>query len=850
MKCKELILLFLFCWPLGIKAASLHDYGLYFNSYHVPVNERTTLSLEDGKPYPVKDNLVISFYMLVRDREPDFGSILHLTTNENQVIHFSLMAADGHLNYPALVFDDGMAFVKQPIERGKWMPVSLKLNVRHNKIDLHFGGKDTTLVVPLRGIENVKVQFGRVDGYIQDVAPMNIRDVRVSLDGEEIRHWMLWKHNKGICYDERAGVAAQAECPFWLIDNHIEWRQIYADKITGRFDVAFNARDALFYFVHPDKVEVFDGDKGIVHTMPVRGGYLAMEFSNHLMYDTLSNSLLSYSLSQGNVSRFSFDTHVWSAGESNKSEPYYFNHARTFNAVDSSFYFFGGYGYYRYRSDLFCWKSGSDVVQKVAYELALEPRYSAAATVVGDDLYIFGGRGNKVGKQGVDAYYYYDLSMIDLKTKQSRQVWKSQRPQQEMMLMASSMYFDPTDSSFYAVSMAGGGKLLKISLADSVWTAVSRPIYNEIVYQDCDLGFYYSPLHSKFYLVIDKIVSDQTHDVAIYSINRPLVSELDILQAAAEESSSWYGYVVAVLILLIGAALVFRYRRKMQSEQSVLSVTKAGELTQFPAEEKISRSKVAEEELQPVEKYFDRSRSAISLLGTFNVRDKDGNDMAASFTPRLKDLLILLVLYTEKSEQGILTKKATDLLWFDKEEGAARNNRNVTLRKLRVLLESVGDVEIVSNNGFLCINWGKDVFCDYRAVLAYIRQFNKKGEEPNRELLNRILEILLYGPLLSNTVVDWLDEFKDTYSSLSIDLLKSLLDIEYRQNHQETVLRIADIMLLHDPLNEEALAAKCAVLSAQGKKGIAKSVYDRFCREYKDSLGEKYKVPFSDLEYS
>lgn len=58
-----------------------------------------------------------------------------------------------------------------------------------------------------------------------------------------------------------------------------------------------------------------------------------------------------------------------------------------------------------------------------------------------------------------------------------------------------------------------------------------------------------------------------------------------------------------------------------------------------------------------VEKFFDRSRSAISLLGTFNVRDKDGNDITGAFTPRLKSLLVLLVLYTEKNKQGILTKK-------------------------------------------------------------------------------------------------------------------------------------------------------------------------------------------------
>ena len=65
----------------------------------------------------------------------------------------------------------------------------------------------------------------------------------------------------------------------------------------------------------------------------------------------------------------------------------------------------------------------------------------------------------------------------------------------------------------------------------------------------------------------------------------------------------------------------------------------------------------------------------------------------------------------------------------DKEEEAARNNRNVTLRKLRVLLEKVGDVEIISDMGFLCIRWGEGVFCDYRMALECIRQFKEKNEE-------------------------------------------------------------------------------------------------------------------------
>ena len=117
------------------------------------------------------------------------------------------------------------------------------------------------------------------------------------------------------------------------------------------------------------------------------------------------------------------------------------------------------------------------------------------------------------------------------------------------------------------------------------------------------------------------------------------------------------------------------------------------------------------------------------------------------------------------------------MLWADKDEIAARNNRNVTLRKLRVLLEEVGDVEVISDGGFLKIRWNESVFCDYCTALHCMDLLQKNGAQKDEVLLNQILELLLYGPLLSNTIVDWLDEFKDAYSSLSIDLLRNLLNI-------------------------------------------------------------------------
>ena len=855
----QILLSVLLCMVGKVDASSLYDYGLSLKSHSVPGIERTTLYLDDNQPFSIKNDFIISFQMYVRANEHDFGTILHLHTNTNQFIRFSFVAGEER-HFPALVLNEGIININSPIEREKWLDVSLHLRLKDNVIEIDYDNKKISAMAPLQGVKSVTALFGQMKEYLSDVAPIDLRNVTITQDGKQIREWKLWKHNDIVCYDEIEGAVARAIHPVWLIDNHIEWKLVHQAKIPGKLDVAFNAREALFYLVRSQSIDVLDENGTLQKEIAIRGGYPAVEFPNHLLYDTLSNKLVSYYPKKGITSRFSFDTERWSNEIRNTEEASNYNHARTFNPADSSFYFFGGYGFYQYRNDLYRMKYSTNQIEQVEYERPLYPRYSAAMAIVGDELYIFGGRGNKYGKQELSSHYYWGLCAINLKNKQSRIVWQKNQPQEEGTIMASTMYFEPSDSSFYAVSTNKGGVLWKISMKDSVYSEVSKPIYNESTYQDSDFSLYTSPSHGKLFLVLDKILSNHTHELAIYSINMPLVNEVDIRQSTAGESinNRWYLYAIGILLLLVLAGFVlyrFKYNGKNKkapptkkgTEKTVATTGKVQSQSDVPESKTIPKKEWMQESetiFTETVNYYDRSRASISLLGCFNVRDKDGNDITSNFTPRLKHLLILLILYTEKNAQGILASKTTEILWPEKEETAARNNRNVNLRKLRVLLESIGDMEVMIENNFLRIKWGTGVFCDYHTLITCTKQFE---QEKSEELLNRILEILLYGPLLPNTILDWLDDFKDDYSSYSIDLLKNLLDIEISRNHQDMIIRLADIMFLHDPLNEEALAAKCSVLVTQGKKGIARNLYDRFCKEYHDSMGETYKVPFADL---
>lgn len=396
------------------------------------------------------------------------------------------------------------------------------------------------------------------------------------------------------------------------------------------------------------------------------------------------------------------------------------------------------------------------------------------------------------------------------------------------------MVYDEERSCFYVITGNLDGVLLKVSIDKPEITPVS-----EIQHFDpsADFSFsqlYYAP-HSQhlYYLYAKNYKSGQPSQIQIYTLSYPPMTYSNILQENKGEKMSallWY-LILCAAVLLIGV-VVFIYYHKKNTRQTQTATFK-------PETDSISFT-------PPDKSYFDRNRSCICLLGAFNVKDKNGEDMTSLFTPILKSLLLLILLYTEKEERGITGKRLDETLWGDKNEKSARNNRNVSISRLRLLLEKVGDVQIINDNNFWKIAIGDNVFCDYHTALAYIRKATITTDH-SEEFLNKMLELLLYGPLLPNTEIDYLDNFKSHYSDITIDLLHMLLHKEEFQHNDKFRLKIADSILQHDRFNEDALRAKCSIFCKNNKIGIAKNIYDNFCKEYQLLLGEKFGMSFYDV---
>ena len=216
------------------------------------------------------------------------------------------------------------------------------------------------------------------------------------------------------------------------------------------------------------------------------------------------------------------------------------------------------------------------------------------------------------------------------------------------------------------------------------------------------------------------------------------------------------------------------------------------------------------------------------------------------YSPTISQLFVLIILYTVKNGQGISSQELTDILWYDKDLDSARNNRGVNFSKLRLLLKKVGNLELINKNSYWSIQIGKGVFCDYKNVM-YLIDLIKKQKQLNLDFVHEFVNIASRGVLLPNFQDEWLDSFKGEYTNLVIETLTQLSQNTAISSNLILLLRIADTILLHDNIDEEAAKLKVYSLYNLGKKGQAKQYFDKFLEEYKTLMGSSYNESFDQF---
>ncbi len=241
--------------------------------------------------------------------------------------------------------------------------------------------------------------------------------------------------------------------------------------------------------------------------------------------------------------------------------------------------------------------------------------------------------------------------------------------------------------------------------------------------------------------------------------------------------------------------------------------------------------------------YTNDQKNALCLFGEFQVYNSEGKELSGSFTPKIKELFLLLLISTIKNPKGIKTEKLTSILWGGFPPAKAANNRSVSFNKLRKIIKTVEGLEIAYNNGYWKVIIGEGLYFDYQQAFSILKDKNN----PSREEMELFFHFVKKGVFLNEIHWEWLDEMRGFVTNEIIDTLlrySSLLD---RDEDRELLKAIAERILAIDDLHEKAQKILISLLADGGNINLAKYQFNLFANSYKRTYGEEYKLNFDEF---
>ncbi len=246
---------------------------------------------------------------------------------------------------------------------------------------------------------------------------------------------------------------------------------------------------------------------------------------------------------------------------------------------------------------------------------------------------------------------------------------------------------------------------------------------------------------------------------------------------------------------------------------------------------------VIQKDTQPL----SRHKNYIRFFGDFLVLDREGNDITSRFSPKVKQLFMAILVNSGYENSGITSADLTKQLWGQDLSKNLDNVRGVTTRKLRGILEDLDKVEIVFHNDRWFAKIYEPVYCDYCECLDIVHN----GKAYDSRYFNRFLRIVQEGELFKNESFEWLDSTKGFINNSIVDVLSRYLG--ENEIGKDLRIRIADIILTNDPVNDAAMTYKIKGMVDMNNHKLARYSFEQFCSLYHKMYGEKYPKSFEQF---
>ena len=848
LKIKYLLLaLFLVC-SFPVRSNDGLKRGLFFRSFEVDKDKRTCLNLTTEKPLSFHKGFAVAFDLNLRSYSQTFGYVFRIICNDTLNVDFLANISSGVTNF-SVVFKNQTVIQYKNSELSEnventWINVWFEFDPAENRISLTLNEIKKDAACSLAGLKHFNLYFGgNTHGVFSttDITPMTVRDIRI-FDGKKnlVRHWALGKHLSNYVYDECIYARAEVYNPVWEMDHHAKWTKRENLIFEGQNPhISFDRNNNRFYFANSRKILIYDLNRQKIDTIKVEGGTpFNIVLSNQIFYDPNRDVLLSYDFEGRRLAVFDFSTRSWDNNNDSSIMTRYSHHSRLFVAEDSLLVTLGGYGYHRYNSLFYKCKVVENRWEVADLSRSIPQLYLGSMGRLDDrNLLYFGGFGNESGLQEESPRNYYDLYTIQMDSLHVKKIWELPNPK-EHFTNSNSLVMDTGNGKFYALAYPNKRFSSEITLHEYHLNAPEyRVVGDSIPYFFNDIESYcnlYQSSDGAELYAVTSFAKDNNADIRIYSMSFPPLSFGEIVQYPPVHPPVRLWLLLFALAVGLAAAVLIIIRKRKTARTVV---------------ETVVNEQINDKDEEPIvydNLWAEKKPSSIHLLGNFQMVDNHGNEITKNFTPTTTQLFLLFLVSTIKNGQGITSAKLRKILWFDKDDDSARNNRNVYVNKLRAILKPFTEIRIVKKDDYWTIQSEKTVFCDYERALVLI-QMLQTGERFNKKLLTELVDIALRGTLLPYVQqTEWLELYQTDYTNRLIECLMRYSRYDELKNDL-LLLKIADVLLLHDNTDENAIRLKCYALFRSGRKNQALQAFNKFTADYESLLAAKHNLVFDEL---
>ncbi len=822
--------------PLSVLS---QEYGLSFKGQDFLLDERTSLDITSNKQLIVKDEFELTFDLKVEliERKGNFGYIFRAVNEDNKNIDLLL----SNTATKKLIIVVGETETIIPINDStfsdtRWSTINVKFSLSKNELVFSIAGsKPIKKLAVFKNKESYKIFFG-ANNYKEfstsDVpSGISIRDIKLRQENKLIAHYPLNQCGGNEAINLINNNNAAVKNGDWLLCYHKSWEENLISKVDGVQLMTFDKDLGEFYLLNKTALTKYNPKEKSFKTYPFSNDTLEISLDHRILFDHKLKKLYCYLADKDQISEFDFETKRWdnySLFKKQALKQIYQHHNGLFSPKDNAIYILGGYGQFTYQNQVKKIDLNSKTWENIPHDnKVFKPRYLSGATIYKDSIYILGGYGSESGKQLVNPKSYFDFLRYDIESKTFKKQYEVTKISEEM-IFGSSIVIDSTNKNYYGLisdkSRSNGFlKLAQGNLSSSEFNIVADSLPYKFTDTRSFVDLFFDENLKKLYVYTSFLNSNNQTDFGIYSLNYPHIPLIENTQSNSKSTANFWALIIIGLFISVMIGLfVMNYFKKKQTETSV---------------EKIIPPKYKKEERLVTLDY------PIVFFGGFQMFDEKGNDITGKFTPLLKELFLVLWLYTHKNNKGISSQKLKDLLWYDKSDKSAQNNRAVNITKLKTILKQLGDFSISKKTGYWIIENNSDILVnDYS-------QLNKNllKSKPTKEDIIHTISITKKGAFLNNLDYTWLDSFKQNITDLIVNNFMNYalkLDIE---EDLDFAIDLADCIFNFDTTNEIAVFLKCKVYYIKGNHSLANDTFNKFLKEYNVLYGQEFEHNFNEF---